>query len=110
METTATVLTKRRDCEACISNWQREQETTDGTQTAAASADSSAEARAAGKVAKYALNEASSYEFPPHVAESYGCHCSDTHMLVNLLVRLTVDSGSVAQGAWLEGTLRRLPE
>ena len=44
--------------------------------TAAATAGSAAEGRAAKKVAKYALCKPGGYDFTPHVVESYGRQCS----------------------------------
>ena len=76
--------------------------------TAATTAGSAAETRAAKKVAKYALREPGGYDFTPLVVESYGRQCSATHTLLNLLGRLAADSGRVSKGAWVEGALRRL--
>ena len=64
-------------------------------ETAATTAGSAAEARAAKKVAKYALREPGGYDFTPLVVESYGRQCSATQTLLNLLGRLAVDSGRV---------------
>ena len=47
--------------------------------TAATTAGSATEARAAKKVAKYALREPGGYDFTPLVVESYGRQCSATH-------------------------------
>ena len=75
---------------------------------AAANAGSAAEARAANKVAKYALREPGGYDFTPLVVESCGRLCSATHKLLNLLGRQASDNGRVTKGAWVEGALRRL--
>ena len=77
-------------------------------ETAAATAGSAAEVRAAKKVAKYALCEPGGYDFTPLVVESYGRRCSATHTLLNLLGRHAADTGRVSKGAWVEGALRRL--
>ena len=63
--------------------------------TAATTAGSAAETRAAKKVAKCALREPGGYDFTPLVVESYGRRCSATHTLLNLLGRLATDSGRV---------------
>ena len=47
--------------------------------TAATTAGSATETRAAKKVAKYALREPGGYDFTPLVVESYGRQCSATH-------------------------------
>ena len=72
---------------------------------AAATAGSAAEARAAKKVAKYALSEPGGYDFTPLVVESYGRQCSATHKLLNLLGRQASDNGRVTKGAWVESAL-----
>ena len=69
---------------------------------------SAAETRAAKKVPKYALCEPGGYEFTPLVVQSCSRQCSATHTLLNLLGRLSADSGRVSKGAWVEGALRRL--
>ena len=74
--------------------------------TAATTAGSAAETRAAKKVAKYALREPGGYDFTPLVVESYGRQCSATHMLLNPLGCLAADSGRVSEG--VEGALLRL--
>ena len=77
-------------------------------ETAATTAGSAAEARAAKKVAKHALREPGGYDFTPLMVESSGHRCSATHTLLNLLGRLAADSGRITKGAWVEGALRRL--
>ena len=76
--------------------------------TAAATAGSAPEARAAKMSAKYASCEPGGYDFNPLVVESYGRQCSATHALLNLLGHLAADSGRVTKGAWIEGALQRL--
>ena len=77
-------------------------------ETAAATAGSAAEVRAAKKVAKYAVQEHAGYAFDALVVESYGRECSATYTLLHLLGRLAADSGRVNNGVWVEGALRRL--
>ena len=77
-------------------------------ETAAATAGSAAEVRAAKKVSKYALREPGDYDFTPLVVVSCGRQCSAMRTLLNYLGRLAGDSGRVTQGAWVEGAPRRL--
>ena len=65
--------------------------------TAAATAGSTVEGRAAKKVAKHALRETGGYDFTPLVVKSYGRQCSRTPALLNLLGHLAADSGRVAK-------------
>ena len=51
---------------------------------AATTAGSAAEARAAKRVAKYALREPGGYDFTPLVVKSYGRKCSAAHTILNL--------------------------
>ena len=73
---------------------------------AAATAGSAAEVRAQKKVRKYALHGPGRYNFTPLVVESCDRQCTATHALLNKLGHLTVDSGRVTKGAWIEGALR----
>ena len=77
-------------------------------ETAAATAGSAAEMRAAKKVAKSALREPGGYDFTLLVVESYGRRISASHTLLNLVGRLAADSGRITKGPWVEGSLRRL--